>query len=130
MARSFAFRVGLARVGRIDSESPFSSDPGLPNLAAVFCFVLGEMFDDPLRCHLVVPAGPQGSEVFQRHPVSTSSNARRVTDNRSTCTGILGGKDDEVRRIPQCPPKIAEHLPYPTLMEESMKSQSTSITAM
>lgn len=31
---------------------------------------------------------------------------------------ILGGQDDEERRIPECPPEIAEHLPYPILMED------------
>ena len=31
---------------------------------------------------------------------------------------ILGGEDDEERGIPQCPPEIAEHLPYPILMED------------
>lgn len=31
---------------------------------------------------------------------------------------ILGGKVDEERRIPECPPGIAEQLPYPILMED------------
>jgi uncharacterized damage-inducible protein DinB len=31
---------------------------------------------------------------------------------------ILGGKDDALRRIPECPPEVAEQLPYPTLMED------------
>ena len=31
---------------------------------------------------------------------------------------ILGGTDDEERRIPECPPEIAERLPYPILMED------------
>lgn len=31
---------------------------------------------------------------------------------------ILGGKDDDERRIPECPPEIAEQLPYPILMED------------
>lgn len=31
---------------------------------------------------------------------------------------ILGGKDDEERRIPECPHEIAEQLPYPLLMED------------
>lgn len=31
---------------------------------------------------------------------------------------ILGGKDDEERRLPECPPEIAAHLPYPILMED------------
>lgn len=54
----------------------------------------------------------------QRHSVATLLYHIAVIEVDWLYIDILGGKDDEVRRIPECPPGIAEQLPYPTLMED------------
>ena len=54
----------------------------------------------------------------QRYSVATLLYHIAVIEVDWLFIDILGGKDDEVRRIPECPPEIADHLPYPTLMED------------
>jgi len=54
----------------------------------------------------------------QRHSVATLLYHIAVFEVDWLYIDILGGKDDEDRRIPECPPELAEHLPYPILMED------------
>lgn len=54
----------------------------------------------------------------QRYSVATLLYHIAVFEVDWLYIDILGGKDDEVRRIPECPPEIAAHLPYPILMED------------
>jgi len=54
----------------------------------------------------------------QRYSIATLLYHIAVIEVDWLFIDILGGKDDEVRRIPECPPEIAEYLPYPTLMED------------
>lgn len=54
----------------------------------------------------------------QRYSVATLLYHIAIIEVDWLFIDILGGQDDEVRRIPQCPPELAEHLPYPTLMED------------
>lgn len=54
----------------------------------------------------------------QRHSVATLLYHIAVFEVDWLYVDILGGGYDMERRIPVCPPEVAEHLPYPLLLED------------
>jgi uncharacterized damage-inducible protein DinB len=54
----------------------------------------------------------------QRHGVATLLYHIAVFEVDWVYNDILGGGYDMERRIPKCPPEVAQHLPYPLLTEE------------
>lgn len=54
----------------------------------------------------------------QRHSVATLLHHIAIFEVDWLYVDILGGDYDMDRRIPNCPPEIAAHLPYPLIMED------------
>lgn len=54
----------------------------------------------------------------QRHSVATLLYHIAVFEVDWLYVDILGGGHDSQRRIPECPPEIADHLPYPMMTED------------